>query len=223
MSEEEKERLEKQIASLFKKLQEIMKTQQEIKKREDLLNELKDAEHSIKLCKKMLKIIIPGDIIISLGMIIGREISLISAIILASIAFGLCTLAFGGEIIKEAIQARNIYKNKKEQFEEAKEKEEKDKELTITLSSEYTKIKEELLPLEYRLSWLKKNEVMQRSGFQLELIIFKFKEKEENMNEIEKKDFYNELWETYLEEQDYKKVHLYNPEVESGHILRKKL
>lgn len=33
---------------------------------------------------------------------------------------------------------------------------------------------------------------MQRSGFQLELIIFKFKEKEENMNEIEKKDFYNE-------------------------------
>lgn len=48
------------------------------------------------------------------------------------------------------------------------------------------------MSLEYRLSWLKKNEAMQRSGFQLELIIFKFKEKEENMNEIEKKDFYNE-------------------------------
>ena len=46
------------------------------------------------------------------------------------------------------------------------------------------------MALEYRLSWLKKNETMQRSGFQLEFMISSFKEREESMNEIEKKVLY---------------------------------
>lgn len=161
--------------------------------------------------------------IISLGMIMTRETSLINAIILASIASRLCTLAFGGENIKEAIQAKKVLKNKKEQFENAKEKEEKDKELKITLANEYARIKQEMLSLKYKLSWLQKQEALQSLGYELEFIISKFKEHYKDLEYGKNKEFYCELWGTYLEEQNYKKIHLYSTEIDTSNTLIMKL
>lgn len=109
-------------------------------------------------------------------------------------------------------------------YEEAKAREEKDKELSLTLSNEYNKIEQDMLPLQYRLSRLEKIEAMEKLGYQLELMASKLNEQYYCVIDNRNKEAYEQLWEQYLEEsKDYSKVHLYNPEMESTQVLVKKL
>lgn len=224
MFEEEKQRLEEQINDKLSQLQEIKQEQKNIEKREELIKEYELANSSIKFCKKILKIVLPGVIVIFLGMIVSREISLLKCIVLASIASGFCIMAFCGEAIKEAFQAKKVTKENKIQYEEAKEREEKDKELSLTLSNGYTKIEQDMLPLQYRLSRIKKIEALEKLGYQLELMASKLNEQYYCVIDNRNKEAYEQLWEQYLEEsKDYSKVHLYNQEINSTQVLVKKL
>lgn len=224
MYEEEKQILESQINDKSIRLQEISQEQQEIKKRTDLINKYEQAISSINFCKKILKIVLPGVVVIFWGMIVSREISLLKAIVLASIASGFSIMAFGGEAIKEAFQAKKVIKKNQTQYEEAKENEEKDKQLELSLSNEYAKIEQDILPLQYRLSRIKKIEAMEKLGYQLELMASKLNEQYFCVVDNRNKEAYEQLWEQYLEEsKDYSKVHLYNPETESSQVLVKKL
>lgn len=224
MFEEEKLKLEEQINDKLSRLQEIKQEQKNIEEREELIKEYELAKSSIKFCKKILKIVLPGVIVIFLGMIVGREISFLKSIVLALIASGFCIMAFGGEAIKEAFQAKKVIKENKAQYEEAKTREEKDKELSLTLSNEYAEIEQDMLPLQYRLSRLKKIEALEKLGYQLELMASKLNEQYYCVIDNRNKEAYEQLWEQYLEEsKDYSKVHLYNPEMESTQVLVKKL
>lgn len=223
--EKAKAEIQRQISEKLTRIQEIEQEKQEIEKRRELINKYENAESSIKFCKKHLKLIVIGFIGIALGMIMTRNISLIKSIFLASVAAGLSIVCFGGEFIKDYFQANKVIKEiSKEKYEEVKQNEEKDKEIKKSLTTESTKINQEIVPLKEELARYKKVEGMQNLGYQLELLISDFTLQNKSMKNNLTREDYEQLWDCYLEtKKDYSKVYFNDPEVENAIKLEKKL
>lgn len=225
MFEKEKESLENQINDKTNRLEEIKKEQENIIAREEIIKRYNEAIENLKFNKSLIKF----DaylIILFTSLLILFASTFIPMSITVFIALGFAVISFlftAKKYMIEYFENKKVIKNNKKEYKESKENEDKDKELELSLTEEYTRIEQDILPLQYRLSRLKKVEAMQKLGYELELKIFKYKDQEESLTDMEKEQFYNQLWETSLEEKDYKKVHLYNNRIESGQILRKKL
>lgn len=219
MFEEEKQELEKQISDKSSRLQEIKQEQQEIKEREEIIEKYTEVIKDLKYEKNLIKFVF------FLELLIGSGCMLIDMIPVVAMSF--CIISFlivGKNEIIRYFKAKKVIKKNKAQYEEAKASEEKDKELSLTLSNEYTKIEQDILPLQYRLSRLKKIDAMEQLGYQLELMASKLNDQYLCMIDNQNKENYEQLWEQYLiESKDYSKVHLYNPRIDSTQVLVKKL
>lgn len=219
MFEEEKQELESQINDKSNRLQEIKQEQQEIKEREEIIKNMRNTIEDLDNNKNEIK----GTLVFTLFSVYSC-MCIDIRILPISVLYETIILIICKDGIIGYFKDKKTIKKNQAQYEEAKESEEKDKELSLTLSNEYTKIAQDILPLQYRLSRLKKIEVMEQLGYQLELMASKLKDQYLCMIDNQNKENYEQLWEQYLiESKDYSKVHLYNPRIDSPQVLVKKL
>lgn len=208
---------EKTISREAKKL-EI----QEIEEREKLIKEFEQAETSKKSGFKRLLTGAGIPVIVTLVLLITRKISFIEA--LNYIVLGEVATAF---VWSDGLTDYNGAKKSMRkithiEYQKAKQREKKDKELKMSLSKECLQIEQDLLKLNEQINSIKKSAAMQKLGYHLEQLLSIFKLDRLNLTDEQKKVFCDELFEQYLENQYYNHVYFDNPEIDTNQTLGKK-
>lgn len=186
MKEEEKEKIINEINEKNNRLEEINKELTDIWKRKELIKTVESALKAINYLKGILKGIAPTSIV------------LIILTLVATINFPLLIVLYliGGagiiffllrKDIKKAIQAKKTIKENEKEYESAKLREEKDKELELTLTDERVEINREILFLNISLAHLNQDEELENSLNQIaELVLDDTQNQIEEQQELER-------------------------------------